>query len=461
MIARTALSATIAVYSVDLAEPRMPHALAETKGAKASAEVACGHHRSPDVADAVPKSGSLETHSSSIGRKIGGQRWRRPSPPRPFGAARAHRISGRPLRVRPPQTISEVIMNDRRRTPAGNRAETAMTDVPPSMTLLNLIAGSWTSQAISVAARLGIADLLEDGPRSCSDLAQATMSHPDALYRLLRALAGIGIFAENGDGRFELTPLAEGLQTKAPVSLCAYAILFGEEWYWRAWGELLHGVRTGECAFEHVSGMQVFDYFARHAEAAKVFDAAMTSRSSMEDRAIAAAYDFACGTIVDVGGGRGSLLITILRQNPRTHGILFDRPHVVAGAAEPVDGAKVTDRCQVMAGDFFDRVPAGGDIYLMKKIIHDWDDERARAILTNCRAALTGAGRLLLLEQVILPGNGPSFGKVADLQMLVMTPGGRERTQAEYQTLLAAVGFELIRIIPTDCPLSIIEAAPR
>jgi hypothetical protein len=248
---------------------------------------------------------------------------------------------------------------------------------------------------------------------------------------------------------------------KAPVSLRAYAILLGEEWHWRAWGRLRHAVRTGECAFEHVSGMQVFDFLARHAEAAKVFDAAMTSRSSIEDRAIAAAYDFARGTIVDVGGGRGSLMITILRQNPQARGILFDRPHVIAGAAAPAGEAGVADRCRVLAGDFFDRVPAGGDVYLMKKIIHDWDDERARAILANCRAAMTAAGRLLLLEQVILPGNGPSFGKVADLQMLVMTPGGRERTEAEYRTLLAAAGFELTRIIPTDCPLGMIETAPR
>jgi O-methyltransferase domain/Dimerisation domain len=339
-----------------------------------------------------------------------------------------------------------------------------MPDMPapaPSMTLLNLIAGSWMSQAISVAAKLGIADLLEDGPRSADDLSRATETHPDTLYRLLRALAGLRIFAEDDDGRFELTPLAEGLRTKAPVSLCGYAILLGEEWYWRAWGQLLHSVRTGECAFERVFGLQVFEYLARHPQAAQVFDAAMTSRGSMEDRAVAAVYDFARGTIVDVGGGRGSLLIAILRRNPQTRGILFDRPHVTAGAAAPVGEAGLADRCRIVAGDFFDGVPAGGDIYLMKKIIHDWDDERARAILANCRAAMAGNGRLLLLEQVILPGNGSAFGNVADLQMLVMTPGGRERTEAQYRTLLAAAGLELARIIPTECPLSIIEAMPR
>lgn len=332
---------------------------------------------------------------------------------------------------------------------------------PAAATMLNLIVGCWVSQSISVAAKLGIADLLEDGPRSPADLAQATQTHPRALYRLLRALASLGIFAENDSGRFELTPLADCLRARAANSLRDYAIFLGEDCHWRSWGNLLHSVRTGGCAFEHVFGMQIFDHFARHPEAAQAFDAAMTSRGNLEDRAVAAAYDFSSGTIVDVAGGRGSLIATILRQNPRARGILFDLPHVVERAAPLIREAGVADRCQLLSGDFFDRVPAGGDIYLMKKIIHDWDDERAGAILANCRAAMAGDGRLLLLEEVILPGNAPAFGKLIDLSMLVQTPGGQERTEAEYRTLLAAAGLELTRVAATQCSLRVIEAMQR
>lgn len=186
----------------------------------------------------------------------------------------------------------------------------------------------------------------------------------------------------------------------------------------------------------------------------------MASRSRLEDRAIAEAYDFHRGTIVDVGAGRGSLIATILQQAPSARGILFDLPHVMAGSAALLREARLANRCQFVAGDFFDLIPPGGDIYLMKKIIHDWDDERARAILSNCRAAMSAGARLLLLEHVIRPGDAPAFGKLLDLQMLVMTPGGRERTEAEFNTLLAASGLQLARIIPTRCPLSVIEAGP-
>ena len=331
----------------------------------------------------------------------------------------------------------------------------------PPRTLLDLIVGSWVSQAIAVAARLGIADLLEDGSRPCSELAQATETHPDALYRLLRALASIGIFAEDEDGRFALTPLAEGLQTKAFASLRAYAVFAGEDSSWRAWGRLVHSVRTGECAFEHVFGTQLFDYFAQHPDAGQVFDAAMANRSSTEDRAVAATYTVPRGTIIDVGGGRGSLIAAFLRRNAEARGILFDRPRVIEGAIATIREAGLADRCQLVSGDFFDRVPAGGDLYLMKKVIHDWDDSRAHAILANCRAVMNGNSRLVLLEAVILPGNAPAFGKLLDLQMLVQTPGGRERTEAEYRTLLSAAGLKLARIVPTDSPISIIEAVPR
>jgi hypothetical protein len=321
--------------------------------------------------------------------------------------------------------------------------------------------GSWVSQAISVAARLGIADLLDGEARSCAALAQATNTHPGALYRLLRALASVGIFAEEGDGRFRLTPLAECLRTDSPVSVRDYAVLLGEEWCWRPWGHLLHSVESGAPAFEHVFGMPIFEYLAQSPGAAAVFDAAMSSRGNLEDEAVVAAHDFDRGTIIDVGGGRGSLIAAILRQNLNVRGILFDLPHVQERAAELLRKADLPGRWELVAGDFFDRVPAGGDVYLMKKIIHDWDDDRACAILANCRAAMGAKGRLLLLEQVIEPGNAPSFGKLMDLQMLVHTPGGRERTEADYRTLLAAAGFDLVDITPTACPLSVIHGLPR
>lgn len=336
------------------------------------------------------------------------------------------------------------------RADQGSRAPTA---------LLDLIVGAWSAQAVSVAARLGIADLLAKGPRSSAELAAATQSHPQALHRLLRALASFGVFAEIGSGRFALTPLAEQLRSDATASLRGYAMLLGQDWHWQACGNLLHSVRTGESAIEHATGLSVFDYLARHPEAASAFDAAMNSRSSFEDEAIAAAYDFPGGTIVDIGGGRGSLLARILERTPDADGVLFDLAHVLAGAAAVVRAAEVARRCRLLAGDFFESVPPG-DLYVMKKIIHDWDDERARRILANCRAAIKSDGRLLILEQVILPGNGQAIGKIFDLQMLAQTPGGRERTEAEYRALLADAGFELARIIPSACPLDIVEARP-
>jgi hypothetical protein len=326
--------------------------------------------------------------------------------------------------------------------------------------LLDRMVGVWVSRAISVAAKLGIADLLDGAGYDCAVLAEATKTRPDTLYRLMRALASVGIFAEDDAGRFHLTPMADGLRSDSPASLRDYAILLGEEWYWRSWGQLLHGVQSGDSALEHVLGMQVFDYLARSPEAGRVFDAAMTSRGNLEDRAIASAYDFGGGTIVDVGGGRGSLLAAILRGNPDPRGILFDLPAVEARARELLGTAGLLSRCELVAGDFFKDVPAGGDLYLMKKIIHDWDDARAQRILANCRTAMGKHGRLLLMEQVILPGNAPSLGKLMDLQMLVMTPGGRERTEAQYCSLLAAAGFKLAGITPTACPLSIIVGVP-
>jgi hypothetical protein len=333
--------------------------------------------------------------------------------------------------------------------------------VTPSITMLNMATGSWLSQAIYVAAKLGIADLLQDGAKTCTVLAEATKTHADALYRLLRALASVGVFAEERDGGFRSTPLADCLRTGTPGSLRAFAIMLGEQEHWRAWGDVLHSVRTGQPAFDHVFGMPHFRYFGEHPESGRLFNEGMTSRSADENDAIIAAYDFSdFRTVVDVGGGQGTLLTTILEAAPDTRGVLFDLPHVIVATRDAIAQTGQAPRCELKDGNFFDAVPAGGDAYTLKKVIHDWDDERALAILKRCRAAVSSAGCLLLIEPVIPPGNSPSFNKLLDLLMLVWTSGGKERTEAEHRALLAAAGFRMARLIPTRSPLSIIEAVP-
>ncbi|MBA2446401.1 MAG: methyltransferase [Chloroflexi bacterium] len=333
--------------------------------------------------------------------------------------------------------------------------------VPPTVTLYQKLTATWVAQAISVVAKLGTADALADGPKGVDELAVAANAHAPALYRILRALASVGIFAEEEDGRFCLTPLAEPLRSDAPGSVRSFAIMLGEEWSWRPWGQLLQSVTTGQPAFEHTYGTGIFAYLADRPDAGAIFDAAMTSRSGPDADAVTAAYDFsAFRTVVDVGGGRGALLAAILRTNPDVRGILFDQAHVIPGARQYLDAAGLGQRCELVAGDFFASVVAGGDTYVLKWIVHDWDDERALRILERCHRAMPATGRLLLVETVIPPGNDPSSGKLADLAMLVWT-GGQERTEAEYRALLAAAGFELTKVVPTRSSLSVVEAVPR
>jgi hypothetical protein len=332
---------------------------------------------------------------------------------------------------------------------------------PPSVALLQLVTSFWIARAISVAARLGIADLLTDGPSTCDELARGTGAHAPTLYRLLRALASVGVFVERDDGRFGLTPMAESLRTDAPSSIRAYAVMLGEDWFWRAWGDLDYSVTTGESGFEHVFGMPLFEYCRREPQAGLIFDAALTDRSRQVDEAVLAAYDFSgIHRLIDVGGGQGALLTSILRANPAMHGVLFDLPQVVAGARDRF-GASVPDRLVIVGGDFFESVPAGGNAYLLKHVLHDWDDERATAILRSCHTAMAADARLLLVEIVIPPGNDASFGKLLDLLMLVMFRGGRERTRAEYEALLTRAGFALTKVIPTASLANVLEATRR
>jgi hypothetical protein len=329
----------------------------------------------------------------------------------------------------------------------------------PHRILTQLISGYWTSQAIYAAAKLGIADLLERGPKTAENLAAVTGTQPRALYRLLRALASVGLFTERPPGTFSLSILGTGLLSNAPGSQRPMAIMMGEEHY-RAWGEILYSLRTGKPAFDHLYGKPIFDYLAEHPEQARLFDAAMTSVHGPETRAMLNAYDFSTiGTLVDVGGGNGSVLRVVLKHHPAMKGVLLDRPDVVEAARATLREAGLEPRCQVVGGSFFKSVPPGGDAYLLRHIIHDWDDAEALAILRNCRQAMGPRSRLLLVESVIPPGNNPFFGKLLDLTMLVL-PGGLERTEVEYRALFEAAGFRLTQVVPTDKEVSVIEGEP-
>jgi hypothetical protein len=307
---------------------------------------------------------------------------------------------------------------------------------------------------------LRLADLLADGPRNVDGLARDTATDPPSLYRLLRALASNGIFREGEPGTFELTPLAEGLRSDIPGSLRAMCVLRTEAWAWAAWSELLRSVSTGISAMELLDGRGLFDFLEERPESLSLFAQEMVSLSSTETEAILAAYDFSgYSTIIDIGGGTGTILAAILAAYPAASGVLFDQPSVIDRAGPLLDGAGISHRCTRTGGDFFAAVPGGGDFYLLKSIIHDWDDERAEAILRTCRCAMPPHARLMLIERVVPAGNGPSFAKWMDLNMLVIA-GGRERTEAEYRHLYARAGLELRRIIPTASDMSLIEGVP-
>jgi hypothetical protein len=320
--------------------------------------------------------------------------------------------------------------------------------VEPRERLLTLVRGYRISQAIYVATRLGVPDLLADGPREIDELAHATGSHPPSLRRVLLVLAGAGVLDEVGPRRFALTPMGVGLRTGVPGSLRPAVLLLLDESHWRPWGHLLHTVRTGETAFHHAHGTGVFDYLAGHPELASVFNAAMTGNSPAHARLVAATYDFSrMSLVVDVGGGHGRLLATILERYPRLRGILFDLPHVIEGARQILNAAGVVDRCELVGGSFFEAVPAGGDAYILRNIIHDWEDDQAVAILTNCRRAMGTGARVLLVERYLATDPHEALPVLhADLEMLVNV-GGRERTTDEYATLLARSDLRLVQTI--------------
>jgi hypothetical protein len=325
--------------------------------------------------------------------------------------------------------------------------------------LTQLATGHIVASALQVMLRLGIPDWLALGPRTSAELAHAAGVREDGLYRVLRALASVGVLSEVSPRRFALTEAGEGLVSGAPGSVRDMALWITSPFHFRVYAELMHSVATGEPAVEKVTGMPVFEYFATQPALSEIFNDAMTNLSEVVVRAALDVYDFSgIGTLVDVAGGHGAVLTTILNAYPRMRGVLFDLEHVVVGAAARIEAMGLAERCRTESGDFFTGVPAGGDAYVMKHIVHDWDDERAVAILRNIRTAMGGKrGRVILLESVLRPGNAPDFGKIIDLEMMVM-PGGRERTADEFRGLFASAGFAMTRIIPTASPLSIVEA---
>lgn len=322
--------------------------------------------------------------------------------------------------------------------------------------MARMITGSWIAQAVYVAAKLGIADRLINGSQSVEALAQATGTHARSLYRLLRALASVGVFSEDGAGQFHLTPLAETLRSDEPSSQWAMAVMMGEEHY-QAWGDLLASVRTGETAFDRIYGKPIFEYLGERPEQAALFDAAMTSIHGRETQAFIDAYDLSgINVLADIGGGNGRNLIGILQRFPKMKGLLFDLPHVIERARPNLEEAGVADRCQLIAGNFFESIPVEADAYFMRHIIHDWDDEKATRILRNLRHSLPERAKLLVVEHVLPTGNEPSFGKLLDLNMLLL-PGGVERTEDEFRQLYQDAGFQLTRIVPTQGDLSVVE----
>lgn len=339
--------------------------------------------------------------------------------------------------------------------PAGEQAPAT----PPAVALLHLILGRWVSMMVCAAAELGVADHLRNGPRTADDLARETQADPSSLYRLLRGLANYGVFAEVAPRTFGLTPLGNCLRSDVYDSMRGAARMMGSAWHLRAWEDIVHSVRTGQPGFDAAHGCKPFDYFTEHPEAAEIFNQTMIGFSRLEHPAIVAAYDFGrFGSLMDVAGGRGHLLAAILKEYPAVKGIVYDLPHVVESARQHATETGLPADCRFQAGSFFESIPAGADAYMMKFILHDWNDAECGTILGRCREAMGGKATLLVIEHVIQPDE-PSLGKLLDIEMLVV-PGGRERTEDEYRALFAASGLRLNRVVRTSGPLSIMEVVP-
>ena len=329
----------------------------------------------------------------------------------------------------------------------------------PAETLIQFSLGFMVSAAINSVTSLGIPDLLQSGSKSVTELAARTESNEDALYRVMRALASNGVFHEGPARTFSLTPVSEQLCVNTANSARTMALWLTDPYHFEVFHEMAHSIRTGDTVSEKTHGLPCFDYFAKDKRVGEVFNNAMTGFSKVVIEAALDAYDFSFlqgKILVDVAGGHGMVLTEILKKYPTVRGVLFDLDHVVEGAHPRISSLGLEGRCCTASGDFFKAVPEG-DAYVLKNIIHDWDDEKASTILKNIHRAARPGAKVLLLEGILAPGNEPSFTKWVDLEMLLL-PGGRERTEDEYRKLLASAGFEVSRVVPTKSPLSVIEA---
>jgi hypothetical protein len=344
-------------------------------------------------------------------------------------------------------------------TVSNQSTATAAQSIPPEAQLLQIVGGVFSSAAVYTAAKLGIADLLAAGPKTVGVLAKETETDERSLYRLLRSLASVGAFTEIAPKTFTNTPMTEALRSDVPRSARDLAIWMGEPEHWKVFGDLLYSVKTGKPAWEHVHGEPVFPYlFDTNKELGEIFNRAMTSVSHEAIGPLLEAYDFAAARkIADIGGGHGHVLAAILEAYPDKTGVLFDLPQVLAGAPKMMESYGVTERVDLLAGDFFSEIPVEADIYVLKFIIHDWYDDNNQKILRNIRASMPDGAKILIVETVVPEGNEPHFSKIIDLEMLI-APGGVERTAAEFEQLLEDSGLKMTRIIPTKGMMSIVEA---
>ncbi|MEO7660616.1 MAG: methyltransferase [Pyrinomonadaceae bacterium] len=327
---------------------------------------------------------------------------------------------------------------------------------PPPAIIMQIGSGAMFTQALGVAAELGIADLIHEGRGKVNEMAAVTGAHERSLYRVLRSLASVGVFREISPRTFENTPVSETLRSGTPDSMRSTALFMAAPWHYNVFAEMKHSVMTGETAWEKTHGSGPFDWLQDRPAEAELFNNCMTELSVGAAPPVVEAYDFSgINTLADIAGGHGYLLSQILRANPSMRGILFDMEQVIAGADQTLEQHGVSERVEKMSGDFFEEVPAA-DAYIMKHIIHDWDDDRCVTILKNIHRAMTGDGKVLIVEMVVPEGNDPHPSKSLDLEMLA-SPGGLERTEGEYRDLYAAAGFRLNRIVPTKSPFSIIE----
>jgi len=336
--------------------------------------------------------------------------------------------------------------------------KTSSPAVPPHVQLIQMITGGWVSRLVYTAAKLGIADQLASGPKSAAELAGPLGLHAPSLHRFMRTLASLGILTGREQGRFALTALGEAMKSGAPGSARASLLTMGGPWFDGVFQDFIYSLQTGKTAFEKAHGMPVFDFLAQHPEAASLFSETMVGIHGQEPPAVAAAYDFSgFDTVVDVGGATGNMLAAILGRHKRPRGILFDLPHVVTDAPALLKAKGVMERVTIQPGDFFKSAPAGGDAYVLSHIIHDWSEQQCLTILGHVHKAMKPDGRLLIVEMVLPAGDEPHFGKLLDMVMLAL-PGGQERTEAEYGPLLAKAGFRLTKVVPTESPVSVVEA---